>query len=361
MLVSNIGRLSEQIRNELNKADLDGLLLFSPVNIGYLLGSEHIEKGSCYLLFAKEKLYVLSFEMYRVYFEELLNDIHGTELVILNPKYRLTDFLSTELKSSVTIGFEDNNISYFDYQQLSKRIDMQLRPIQGIIEKFREVKTDDEIRLIDFATKNTRKIIDNIGKFIFEYSHLNLSEIDILRRIRMEIVGLGGVEGFSTIIAYGPNSAKPHHIPINKMFNTQELPLLIDMGYKFGGYSGDISRTFFKSSDKLFEERLRIVEECKNFVLSLIKSGVSFKDLNDGAIDFFKKYRLEDNFIHSIGHGLGLEIHEAPFANSEQSLKPGNVITIEPGLYFPGEYGIRDEDVILITQSGYEILGEDNS
>src|SRR5690606_14615612 len=140
--------------------------------------------------------------------------------------------------------------------------------------------------------------------------------------------------------------------------------LLIDMGIKYKGYSGDLTRTFWigDSVNKEFNRIYQIVIECNNECISEVKEEVDFFKIHRKAVEIFKKYNLEDKFIHSIEHSIGLDIHEKLFRNKkgEGTLKENMIVTIEPGLYFPDKFGIRIEDYILVQKDSSLILNSAN-
>jgi Xaa-Pro aminopeptidase len=351
----------QQLFQELAINSLGGLLISNPVNIGYVLGSTDIESRSVFLLITLQKSYVVTYAMYQTHLQEVISKRNEFELVVLTQKQKLTDLLSKILSANSKLGFEKNNLSYQEFTNLQANLEVKLEPTDGLIEKFRAIKSSDEIQKISYATNVTRDILQTIESSISNNLQQLYSEKEVQKKVRMEIIDRGGEEGFETIVAIGENAAKPHHIPHTNFLSLDNNLLLIDMGFKMDGFSGDITRTQYWGKDAKVMDHVKVVRECKQFVIDSIHPGVSFGDLHQIAVEFFKKVNLDQFFVHSIGHGLGLEIHEMPFASSTKPLVVGNVITIEPGLYFPGEYGIRDEDVVLITENGYEILGENNS
>ena len=163
---------------------------------------------------------------------------------------------------------------------------------------------------------------------------------------------------FSPIIAFGDHSALPHHRASQRTLKRDDI-VLIDIGVVVDGYASDMTRViFFGNKDPYLASLLKIVQEAELAALSLCKPGVSCAILDQAARTVFRQYDVESHFVHSLGHGVGLEVHEYPRIRSQGEdahvlLEPGMVITIEPGLYIPGIGGARYEDTIVVTKDGY--------
>lgn len=165
---------------------------------------------------------------------------------------------------------------------------------------------------------------------------------------------------FDPIIGFGDHTAFCHHKVTERKLKKND-PVLIDIGLILGGYASDMTRSFFFGQEK--KEKLEeIVLEASQKALEMCRPGVDFKEIQDCVDDFFKKKNVFDFRKHSLGHGIGFEVHELPFVTSEKSiLKEGMCITIEPGLYEIGKFGYRHEDTIVITNKGYENFYESGS
>ena len=185
-----------------------------------------------------------------------------------------------------------------------------------------------------------------------------MSEWEISALVRREAETLGQGEAFKAIVCVGSNAAECHHHPGSTVMCNNQL-LLIDLGVKVNHYCSDMTRTtFFGKPTALYKKIYKIVLDANREAISKIKPGVSCDAIDRVARDYITKAGYGKNFGHGLGHGLGLDVHENPrFSSAEKTvLKPGMVITVEPGIYLPGRLGIRVEDVVLVTRDGCELL-----
>lgn len=221
--------------------------------------------------------------------------------------------------------------------------------------ELRAVKDDGEISLIRRAVEISDKAFEKLLPEI----KVGMTEREIAARLEYYMALFGSEHpAFETISAFGVRSSLPHGAPTNKKLQNNEL-LTLDFGACFGGYMSDITRTIMigKPDDKLitvFNTVLAVQDTCINAV----KPKIAAKELDLLQRKLFEEAGLSNYICHSLGHGVGLEIHEAPTVSklSETILKPGMVITIEPGLYIPNLGGVRTEDTVLVTENGFERL-----
>jgi Xaa-Pro aminopeptidase len=174
-------------------------------------------------------------------------------------------------------------------------------------------------------------------------------------------------QAFDTIVASGPNAARPHHAPGERRIAAGE-PVIIDMGARVNGYCGDLTRTIWagQPSDQL-GTMYHLVADAQRAAFAAVKAGVEARAVDRAARNVFAEAGMDQFFVHSVGHAIGLRIHESPFLSQQADdvLRAGNVVTIEPGLYLPDWGGVRIEDVVLVTGEGYvnltrapKLLGE---
>lgn len=263
------------------------------------------------------------------------------------------DFLKKEKIKK--LGFETEHMHVNQYIGWGKKLKgVALKPISNIDSVLRVSKTDEEIDKIIHAQrcaedalkkivkklkpgKTERQIADEIEIAAFDYSDGFESRIS-----------------FKAIVGFGPNSAIPHHQNTDKKFKKGDI-VLIDMGFIYGGYCSDMTRTFFTKKPSEFEAKIyNKVLEAQEAAIKHMKIGNTGGDCDKIARDIIAKAGYEKNFGHSLGHGIGLEVHESPNVGpgSKDKLIERCVITSEPGIYLDGQFGVRIEDMILVTKKG---------
>lgn len=248
-----------------------------------------------------------------------------------------------------SLGVDSERISMAKSLSLHD-LGVELRDVSPILSGLRSIKDDFEADVIREACKITDGIMSDVINSWSEFQ----TEADVASFIEMKARKIGLPCPFHTIVASGKNASDPHHRPT--MARLASGPVVIDFGVCFRGYCSDITRTVCVGppSDEV-KEAYELVRRAQDTAISMIKPGVSCKELDAEVRSFFGL--RADLFIHGLGHGLGIEVHESPTINarSQEVLKKGMVITIEPGVY-TREFGIRIEDDVLVTEDGYEIL-----
>jgi Xaa-Pro aminopeptidase len=260
---------------------------------------------------------------------------NNSKKIVIDPKYMTAvDFILISEKLNQT------NI------EVEKKI--------GMLDCVRMVKEDKEIKNLKKACKIISEVCDTVRKEL----KVGLSELDIHFRI-LELFAINHVkESFTPIIAFGKNSANPHHRSSNKKLVQNDV-VMMDIGCVYNGYSSDLTRTYFL--DKIVDKRSmiwNIVKRSQEAVLEDIKAGAPIVWADKTARGVIELAGYKDKFIHNTGHGVGIEIHEMPSlsSNAEGVFLSGMVVTVEPGIYIEQEFGIRIEDTILIKEAGCEVL-----
>ncbi len=188
-----------------------------------------------------------------------------------------------------------------------------------------------------------------------------MTERDMARRIRHLMIEKGEGEAFETIVCIGKNAAECHHVPDDTVWNGRD-PVLVDMGVKLGGYCSDLTRNLVpKRPSSLYRKVYALVETANRAAIAAAKPGMTGGELDAVARKIITAGGFGKCFGHSLGHGVGIEIHESPVARKGDKtvLKPGMVVTVEPGIYLEDNLGVRIEDLILITETGCERLSSD--
>ncbi|MCC6944956.1 MAG: aminopeptidase P family protein [Thermomicrobiales bacterium] len=254
------------------------------------------------------------------------------------------------------VGFEPASISVGTWQAISEHgKGFSFEPMNGQIDVMRWVKSDDEIALIQKAINITDAVFEEVEPQIVA----GMTERQVARLIEdgFRDHGADG-PGFSTAVAAGPNGARPHHATGETLI-TEGIPIVIDMGAVLDGYNADLTRTtWIGEPDAQVAAIYDLVAESHRVAIAAVSAGVPAKDVDLASRKVFEDAGYADNIIHGVGHGLGIRVHDGPSVSklSDRPLDAGNVITIEPGLYFPGSFGVRIEDVVVVEENGCRVM-----
>lgn len=338
-------------KEKLAAAGLDAMYVTNGSNVRYLSGY----MGADAVLFISQKNnYLITDHRFTEQAERECADFMVIPHLLPSPTVpQLTERFCAE-EGVHKLAFERDDLLCGDYESLRAALpeSVEMVPCSGIIEDIRYVKSADEIEMLRKACAATDRVFAGICKFL----RPGLTEKEVERELLYAIMGEGCDSSFPVIIASGDNGSLPHAIPSDKKLVKGEF-VTMDFGCMYKGYHADMTRTVYLGKPDLkAQEIYAMVLEAKNRAQALVKSGVPCKDVDAASRDYFKEKGYGDNFKHGLGHGVGLDIHEAPRLNttSSQILKSGCLVTIEPGLYFPGWGGIRIEDTVLVTDDGFE-------
>lgn len=333
------------LREKLKSLNLEGMIVSNPINIKYLTNINPDVEGIL-LITRKENIY-LTYTMF-------IEDVNRTltiddEIIVVDTRDVSNEEAENFFVFCENIGFEENYVTYEQYKRLKQRYRINnMVETDGIIEKQRMIKDEQEIQYI----KKACEITDKCFEYLLTYIKEGMTEKEIALEIEM-FFKKNGAEGvaFDTIVASGPNSSIPHWKPSDRKIEMAD-PILIDMGCKYNGYCSDMTRTIFMGC--ILEEIKPVYDlvlKNQQNVLEEMRSNYNIKNISRRVEDSFKFNNY--NLIHGLGHGVGLEIHEQPNINSknERFLKENMVVTNEPGIYLPGKYGIRIEDTVLINKN----------
>ena len=288
--------------------------------------------------------------------------VESVDFEIIQTKGELRDWLPRLISdfSWHKLGFEANLISYDSYRKLSeaietKQVNLELVPTTGIVEHLRSIKEPEELELITKAVELSDVAFEQAKRII----HPGITEKEAAWEIE-KFLRHEGSEGvpFEIIVASGSNSALPHARPTEKIIRPGE-PVLIDMGARISGYCSDLSRTlFFGVADKTLQELYNIVFKAQTIAIEGVKSGMDASQADKLARSFIEQAGQGEAFGHSLGHGVGLAPHEFPTLgpSSSDSLADGMVFTIEPGIYLPGQGGVRIEDMVVLENGKAKVL-----
>ena len=252
------------------------------------------------------------------------------------------------------MGYE-SSITHARFMQLEKAFPgATFADIDANVKELRAVKTADELAKLRAA----EALNDAIWSEAQKKFKPGMTEKDMARVIQHLMIERGDGEAFETIVCVGKNAAECHHVPDDTVWNGRE-PVLVDMGVKLDGYCSDMTRNMVPARpSKLYKKVYGLVLEANRRAIAAAKPGMTAGALDKVARDFLTQEGFGKAFGHSLGHGVGIEIHEAPWAARKQKmvLRPGMSVTIEPGLYLEGNLGVRIEDLVLITETGCEVI-----
>jgi Xaa-Pro aminopeptidase len=255
------------------------------------------------------------------------------------------------------LGFESAHLSYagFDLLRAKMPVNASLEPVSGWLEAHRMMKSEAEIACIRRSVETNSKAFDLAARRV----RAGMRERDLAAEIDHQMRRLGAERPcFETIVAAGARSALPHAHPTGAVLKSGQM-VLIDMGAFQDGYASDMTRMLFLGAPGARVRRLyRAVLEAQLAAIDAVRPGATTARVDRAARDVLKAYKLDGAFVHSTGHGLGLEIHELPRIGRKDRtpLAAGMAITIEPGVYLEGVGGIRIEDTVVVTPAGCEIL-----
>ena len=330
----------------LTQAGLDALWVSTPENVRYVSGFTDGRDGKVLLLAEGGTLYTDA--RYTVQAQEESR----MPQVIARPPETLEH--AAPRVAGRRVGFETEHLTVAQYEDLKAHWDAVLVSTKGLIETLRQVKTVQEIASIRAA----QDIADAAFAAVLPGIVPGVSERSVALKLEQFIQERGGTAAFDFTVASGPRGAMPHGGASERLIGDDEL-ITIDFGAKVDGYHSDMTRTVATGNPSEELRRLyRAVLEAEEAAVAAVKPGASCADLDKLARDILTGHGLGEYFAHSLGHGVGLAIHEGPGlrGTSSEVLEAGMVVTIEPGVYVPGVGGVRSEDRLLVPQTGYEGL-----
>ena len=342
--------------NDISKGGFDCALFFDEISQRYLCDF-HTTDGIVFVSAKETALFTDA-----RYFEaaenaknsgDLSNDV-SVRLLKKSVFEIAADYLSDIRAKRVCI--DPKSVSLSQYQKLQESCkDIEFGFTSDICLKHRRIKTESEIEKIKKAQEITDAAFSHILGFINE----SRTEIEVASELEyfMRKNGASGL-AFDTISVSGKNSSLPHGVPTANAL-TKNSFLTMDYGAKFDGYCSDMTRTIvLGKADAEMKNIYRTVLAAQREAIKFIRAGVTCKEADTVARKVISDEGYGEYFSHSLGHSLGLEIHELPALSpkSEDVLVSGNVVTVEPGIYIPGKYGVRIENMVLVTENGCESL-----
>lgn len=348
--ISHADRL-KRLRAAMKSRGLDAFVVLDRTNTRYIsgFGGSH----SVIIIDSRSARFVTDSR----YAEIAAGMIDKSFKVICQPPKGTADFFRGLFKAGAykNIGFEQS-IPYQQYETFRQYArGGKLVGAQDLILDLRAVKDDAELAIIRRATK----LADDMMAHALKSLRIGMTEWELGKIIRRSAEDLGGEgESFQNIVASGPNASKPHHRGSARRIRKGDM-VTIDLGGVYKGYCSDLTRTVAVGSlNKRFEHIYNVCLAANEAAIAGIRPGMRGEEADALAREVIVKAGLGEFFGHGLGHGVGLEIHEAPRLSLEAKniLKPGHIVTIEPGIYIPGFGGVRIEDYALITEKGAKVL-----
>jgi Xaa-Pro aminopeptidase len=338
---------------------IDALLVSGSENRRYLSGFTAEEPDCGMLLINASAAWLLTDFRYQSWAQQEVRDIE-----VLIYKVDLGETLGELLKSLQVrrLGFEAANLTYRQYQRLTQAVaaagvTVAWEPLDGLVEGLRQRKTEAELAIIRRALNLTETVMRQVAGELTPGLTEGQVAWEIEKRLRE-----GGAEAlaFPPIVAAGPNSAQPHHHPGDYPLKIGE-PIIIDMGARLDGYCADLTRTFILGpADEHFRKIYSLVRQAQVRAERELKAGMDSLAGDALAREVIAAGGYGEAFGHSLGHGVGLAVHEAPSLSpieARRSVLPaGCVLTVEPGIYLTGWGGVRLEDMVVLQAEGAEVL-----
>lgn len=325
-------------------------LISQPSHIRYLSGFETLvpEEREVLILLTHDQAFVIKHS-----FSPFINQNGKFEVLNGTSPEQLADHvrLVTDQKGIDKLFYDPSTLTVAEYKQLTQIDALKLeKEHQEAIWQLRQIKNQTEIAKIRQAGLITVQSVKKVRRQL----KVGMTELDVKKLLMAEFINQDADEAFPTIVAFGPHGALPHHQPSGKTKLKPETPVLIDCGARYQGYRADMTRSFWfgqKPTPK-FQQIEKLVKHAYQVALDTLatKTNLTAQNIDEAARNTIKQAGFGHNFIHTTGHGVGLDIHEPPSISwrNKQLIKPGMVITIEPGIYLPGKFGYRHENTVAV-------------
>jgi len=339
-----------KLKEKLKEKNIEAFLVTKNENVRYL--SRFTGTAGKLLITQNDSIFITDFR----YLDQAEDQTDGCVIEEISSNFINGFSELLKRKNIKNLSFESQDLNFKMYQNLKEKLELDsLNPEESLVEELRIIKDESEIEKI----KKAVEIADQGFQFLIDFIEPGKSEKEVALELEFFMKRQGGeANAFDFIVASGKRGALPHGVASEKKIELGDL-VTIDFGTVYQGYHSDITRTLAvgEPTAKL-RDIYELVLTAQEKVIAEIKAGMECFDADKIARDFIAEAGYKDNFGHGLGHGVGLEIHEAPRLSytSEAVLKAGMVVTDEPGIYVSGLGGVRIEDDLLITESGCEVL-----
>lgn len=345
----NFQRRLALLKNGLKLNALDSILITNQINVAYLSG---FPGHDSMILITPEKDFFITDSRYIEEAEKTLDGFY-VKLVDISTYDTVSEIIKKHRLKK--IGFEAMDLPYGVAVRLYKLIKpVKLVPCKTMVERIRSVKDHGEIALIRESASLNKKVFNLTAGRVKP----GVSERALAVMVETAFISEGARSAFGPIIASGENTSKPHAIPGRVKIKNNSF-VMIDIGVKLNGYCSDLTRmiTLGRVKNK-FKKIYNIVKAAQDRAIEKIRPGIRIRDVDAAGRDHIKDEGFGKCFGHSLGHGVGLSVHEEPTisSTSEGLIAPGMVFTVEPAIYIPKFGGVRIEDMVLVTDKGCEVL-----
>ena len=338
----------EKIAAHLPEYGLDAMLITSESGKRYALGFH----GEGLLLVAKDGA---QYSTDGRYIEAAREQVEGAEVLLTTPEKGHIALAKEyiQAKGLHNIGFESGAMTVDGHKKYAQELPCILTPAQKLLDGLRASKDEGELALM----RRAQAITDEAFRAILNFIRPGMTEREIAARLVYELLSRGGERvSFDPIVAAGPNGSPPHAVPGDQMVE-EGMFITMDFGCKSGGYCSDMTRTVaLGQPSQEMEEVYSAVLAAQKAGINAARAGVTGQEIDEAARRVLREAGYGEYFSHGFGHSLGVDIHESPNANSKEQrpMPVGAVISAEPGVYIPGRFGVRIEDVLILNETGCE-------
>jgi Xaa-Pro aminopeptidase len=342
---------AERLLAELDEAGVDLLLVSNLVNVRYLTG--FTGSSGLVLIGTSTRVFLTDFR----YTEQAEDEVYAEFARVTSAQNLMADAVDHLPEGTVRVGYESETVTVDGLERMRELFPerAELVAVKGLVERMRMIKDEHEIELITAA----QKLADEAFEALLAGGLEGRTERELALALEHDM-RLRGAESpsFDSIIAGGAHGALPHATPRDAKLERGQL-VVIDWGARYNGYCSDCTRTVaIGEPGPEAREAYELVLGAQQVGLDEVRAGGDGKQIDKAVRDIIYGAGHEGHYGHGLGHGVGIEIHEAPTLSfrSEDTLQAGNVVTVEPGVYLPGKFGIRIEDLVVITSDGIRIL-----
>ncbi len=339
-----------RLRQTLTDNNLDAIVIGQPENRRYLSGFTGT-KGALFISLERAFLAVPF-----VYLEQARKQAPAFEVVMFQREFaEVWPDLVAEIEAS-RVAFESAHLTVAEHDKLVTGVEnVELVPTEGMVEGLRAIKEQGELDKIREAVA----LADAAFAHIVEFIEPGLTEREIAWELEAYMRTHGAEKvAFDLIVGAGPNGALPHHEVSERVIGSGE-PIVMDLGAQVAGYHSDLTRAIcLGQPDERFTEIYDLVLQAQLAAEAAIRGGIVAREADNAARQIIAEAGYGEQYGHGLGHGVGLAVHEEPFVrqDAEEVLKPGMVLTVEPGIYLPDWGGVRIEDMVLVQEDGVEVL-----